>query len=115
MAQAPYAMSALEVLQTYPTQHKKLLTALGAMDPENSNFITFKLDDFKTWLSHQWAFRYPLKLLERPFIILFWMREPLHQSCIYLIRDPLVPLKSTVHLPPLRILMVAAFNLMDYY
>ena len=45
-------MSALEVLQTCPTQRKNLLTALGAMDPENSNVIAFKLDDFKINLSH---------------------------------------------------------------
>ena len=55
-AQTPCAMSALEVLQSFPTQRKKLLTALGAMDPKNSNIITFKLDDFKTRLSHQLAF-----------------------------------------------------------
>ena len=48
-------MSALEVLQTCPTQRKKILTALGAMDPENSNIIAFKLDDFNTRLSHQLA------------------------------------------------------------
>ena len=56
LAQAPCAMSALEVLQTCPTQWKNLLTALGAMDPENSNIITFKLDDFKMRLSHQLSF-----------------------------------------------------------
>ena len=52
MTQAPYAMSALEVIQTFPTHQKNLLTALGAMDPTNRNIITFKLDDFKTRLSH---------------------------------------------------------------
>ena len=57
LAQAPCAMSALEVLQTCPTQRNFFLTALRAMDPENSNIITFKLDDFKTRLSHQLAFQ----------------------------------------------------------
>ena len=56
LAQAPCAMSALEVLQTCPTQQKNLLTTLGAMDPENSNIITFKLDVFKMRLSHQLNF-----------------------------------------------------------
>ena len=55
-------MSALEVLQTFPTQQKNLLTALGAMDPENSNIIAFKLDDFKTRLSHQLAFQIATKI-----------------------------------------------------
>ena len=31
LAQAPCAMSTLEVLQSFPTQRKKLLTALGAL------------------------------------------------------------------------------------
>ena len=57
LAQAPYAMSALEVLQTCPTQRKNLLTALEAMDPENSNIITFKLDDFKSRPSHHLTFQ----------------------------------------------------------
>ena len=56
LAQAPCAMSTLEVLQTYPTQRKNLLSALGAIDLENSNIISFKLDDFKMRLSHQLAF-----------------------------------------------------------
>ena len=55
-------MSALEVLQTCPTQWKNVLTALGAMDPQNSNIITFKLDDFKTRLSHQLAFHISTKI-----------------------------------------------------
>ena len=62
LAQEPCAMSALEVLQTFPTQWKKLLTALGAMDPENSNINTFKLDDFKTRLSHQLYFQIASKI-----------------------------------------------------
>ena len=56
-------MSALEVLQTFPTQRKKLLTTLKAMDLENSNIITFKLDDFKTRLSHQLAFQIATKIV----------------------------------------------------
>ena len=55
-------MSALEVLQTFPTQRKNLITSLGAMDPENSNIITFKLDDFKKRLSHQLAFQIATKM-----------------------------------------------------
>ena len=53
LSQEPYTMSDLEILQTYPTQRKNLLISLGAMDPKNSNIITFKLDDFKTQLSHK--------------------------------------------------------------
>ena len=55
-------MSTLEVLQTCPNQWNKFLTTLGATDPENSNIITFKLDDFKTRLSHQLAFHISTKI-----------------------------------------------------
>ena len=53
----------LEVLQTCPTQRKNLLTSLGALDPENKNIITFKLDDFKTRISHQLAFQLSTKAI----------------------------------------------------
>ena len=33
LAQAPYAMSALEVLQTFPMQQKTLLSFIGGLDP----------------------------------------------------------------------------------
>ena len=41
-------MYALEVLQTCPTQCKNILLALGAIDPDTSNTITFNLDYFKS-------------------------------------------------------------------
>ena len=50
-------MSTLEVLQHCPSQRKSLLSALGAMDPANSNFIMFNLDYFKMRLSHNLAFQ----------------------------------------------------------
>jgi hypothetical protein len=45
LAQAPCAMSALEVLQHCPNQCRTLLASIGAFDPESSNYITFNLDD----------------------------------------------------------------------
>ena len=39
--QTPTAMSALEVLKTFPMQRKALLSALGAVDPSKSKLITF--------------------------------------------------------------------------
>ena len=41
LAQTPMAMSALEVLKTFPTQQKALLATLGAVDPSDSKLITF--------------------------------------------------------------------------
>ena len=57
LAQAPCAMYTLEVFQICLTQRKNMLSILLAMDPDNNNVITFKLDDFKSRLSHQLAFQ----------------------------------------------------------
>jgi hypothetical protein len=45
LAQEPCAMSALEVLQHCPSQHRTLLAAIDTFDPESSNNLTFNLDD----------------------------------------------------------------------
>ena len=47
LAQAPCAMSTLEVLQSCPTQRKNLLTALGALDLDNTTTINFNVDKYK--------------------------------------------------------------------
>jgi hypothetical protein len=57
LAQAPCVMFALEVLQHYPSQRRTLLASIGTFDPDSSNNITFKLDNFKSRLSHQLAFQ----------------------------------------------------------
>jgi hypothetical protein len=57
LAQAPCAMSALEVLQHYPSQCRMILAAVGAVDPESSNHIMFNLDNYASRLSHQLAFQ----------------------------------------------------------
>ena len=57
MAQEPCAMSTLEVLQHYLSQQKTLLSALGVVDPANSNCIMFNLDYFKTRHSHNLGFQ----------------------------------------------------------
>ena len=46
LAQAPSAMSALEVLQSCPLQRKDLLSAIGGIDPADSSLLTFDLDNF---------------------------------------------------------------------
>ena len=43
LAQAPCAMSALEVLQSFPTQQNALLSILGVQDPNNLNTISFSM------------------------------------------------------------------------
>ena len=50
-------MSTLEVIQSCPTQRKNLLTALGALDLENTNLIHFNVENYKSKLPHKLAFQ----------------------------------------------------------
>ena len=58
LAQTPCAMSTLEVLQSSPTQHKKLLTTLGATNPIDMNLSHFNPENLKPRLPHQLAFQF---------------------------------------------------------
>jgi hypothetical protein len=49
-------MSALEVLQSCPTQQKVLLKAIGGIYPTNTNLIIFDLEDHIPRLPPQLAF-----------------------------------------------------------
>ena len=57
LAQAPSAMSALEVLQTCPAQRKALLSAIGGIDPQDSMLAIFDMEKSQTRLSHQLTFQ----------------------------------------------------------
>jgi len=57
LAQAPSAMSALEVLQTWPAQWQALLSSIGAIDPSDVNMIAFELETHLPRLPHQLAFQ----------------------------------------------------------
>jgi hypothetical protein len=57
LAQAPSAMSSLEVLQSCPAQQKELLKAIGGIDPTDMNLIVFDLDDHIPRLPPQLAFQ----------------------------------------------------------
>jgi hypothetical protein len=57
MAQAPSAMSALEVLQSCPTQQKSLLKDICGVDPKDTNLIIFDLEDHIPRLPPQLAFQ----------------------------------------------------------
>ena len=56
-------MSTLEVLQSCPMQRKKLLTSLGALDPNNTNLIHFNVKNYKSILPHQFAFQIITKVV----------------------------------------------------
>ena len=57
LAQAPCAMSTLEVLQTCLVQWKALLSVIGGLDPTDSNLITFETKHSAPRLLHQLAFQ----------------------------------------------------------
>jgi hypothetical protein len=57
IVQAPSAMSALEVLQSCPMQHKALLKANGGIDPTVRNLIIFDLEDHISRLPPQLTFQ----------------------------------------------------------
>ena len=44
LAQVPCAISALEILQSCPTQRKSLLSSIGAVDPNDTSLIPFDLE-----------------------------------------------------------------------
>jgi len=56
LAQTPSAMSALEVLQSCPSQRKSFLSAIGGIDPADSDLITFDLERHTQRLPPQIAF-----------------------------------------------------------
>jgi hypothetical protein len=55
LAQAPCAMSALEVLQSYPSQRKALLQAIGAIDSANASLLSFDPENSESHLPHSIA------------------------------------------------------------
>jgi hypothetical protein len=57
LAQAPSAMSALEVLQSCPIQRKALLKSIGGINPTDTNLIIFDLEDHIPKLPPQLTFQ----------------------------------------------------------
>jgi hypothetical protein len=57
LAQAPSAMSTLDVLQIFPSQRKALLNSIGGIDPTYTNLIIFDLEDHVPRLPPQLAFQ----------------------------------------------------------
>jgi hypothetical protein len=65
LSQTPCAMSALEVLQSFPSQRKALLTTLGSIETCNLGTIMLDTTDLKPHLPYPVAFQivvaYPTK------------------------------------------------------
>ena len=56
-------MSTLEVLQSCRTQSKKLLTALGDFDLDNTNLIHFNVEKYKSRIPHKLTFKIIMKVV----------------------------------------------------
>jgi len=56
LAQVPSAMSALEVLQSFASQQKYLMLAIGGINPTDSNLICCDLDNHVLRLPHPISF-----------------------------------------------------------
>jgi hypothetical protein len=69
LSQTPCTMSALEVLQNYPSQRKALLTALGSTETCNPGTIMLDTTDLKPRLPYHVVFQivvaYPTKIFTR--------------------------------------------------
>ena len=65
LAQAPCAMSTLEVLQTFPMQQKSLLSVIGGLVPMESNLITFDTEHKTPRLSHQLTFQIQVMVMKK--------------------------------------------------
>ena len=52
VTQASCAISALEVLQSFPTQQKDLLTTIGAIDYASASLLFFDLENNEPHLPH---------------------------------------------------------------
>jgi hypothetical protein len=57
LVQTPCAMSSLEVLQSFPSQRKALLSSLGVVEPTNSGAIIFYPSDHKPHFPYHVAFQ----------------------------------------------------------
>jgi hypothetical protein len=65
LAQAPSAMSALEVLQSCSAQRKALLKSIGGIDPTDTNLIVFDLEDHIPRLPPQLAFQIQVVVFDK--------------------------------------------------
>ena len=65
LAQSPSAMLTLEVLQNCPSQKKALLSAIGGIDPMDSNLVSFNHKGYDPQLPAQLAFLIQVKALNK--------------------------------------------------
>jgi len=65
LAQSPSTMSTLEVLQNCPSQKQALLSAIGGIDPTDSNLVAFNHKGYVPQLPTQLTFLIQVKVLNK--------------------------------------------------
>ena len=63
LAQSPSTVSALEVLQNFPSQKQALLLAIGGIDPTDSNLVIFNHTGYVPQLPAELAFSIQVNVL----------------------------------------------------
>jgi hypothetical protein len=81
LSQTPCAMSTLEVLQSFPSQRKALLSTLGSAETCNLGMIILDTTNLKPHLPYHVAFQivvaYPMKYFTLEYFLYRWlMRVP---------------------------------------
>ena len=80
LAQSPAAMSALEVLKNCLSQCKTLLSAIGAIDPNDSNLMAFDLDQSEPRMPSTLAFQ--VCVFVRNFVIHRCIIDECASTCV---------------------------------
>jgi hypothetical protein len=109
LEQAPSAMSALEVLQSCPSQQKALLKAIGGIDPTDMNLIIFDLEDHIPRLPPQLAFQIQVVVENKNIYRTIIDKGASRALCLLLVGKPLALLPSpnhTIHLRPSMVLVL---------
>ena len=88
-------MSALEVLQSCPAHCKLLLSAIGAVDIQDSNLIIFDLENSTPHLPHQMAFQILVLVKNRPCYRTVLDEGASTCICLFSVGDHLVLLHLT--------------------
>jgi hypothetical protein len=115
LSQAPSEMSALEILQSCPTQQKELLKDIGGIDPTDTNLIIFDLEDHIPRLPPQLAFHIQVVVEKKISVEPLLMKEPRLALCSLPVGKILALLPLPSHTILLIPSMVHVLNLTMFF
>ena len=95
-------MYALEVLQSFPSQRKALLSAIDGIDLANSSLLTFDIENFSLDFRTRFPLLYKSASTTSIFTEPLWIKVPL-PTLFHLLAGKPSALQPSLHLPmPLR-------------